>query len=140
MSLEARLETLENAVIALTEVLKASTSGAAVTAGTKANTTKPETKEEGEKAKPARASRTAKADKVPTVKDLQTAAQKFLDEAEADEDLYADRRGEIKRIADQYEIKRLTECEEKDRADIIKALADFAEENPVGGDNGDSGI
>lgn len=136
MSLEARLESLENAVIAMTEVLKASTSGTAVTAAAgkgKAD----DKKEEGEKAKPARASRSTKSTepKVPTVKELQTVAQKFLDDAEGNEDAFTERRGKIKDLCEEFKVKRLTEADEADRADIIKALNDFAEENPVEDDD-----
>lgn len=138
MSIEARLESLENAVVALTEVLKASTSGTAVTAAGKGSTKADDKKEEGEKAKPARASRSTKSTepKVPTVKELQTVAQKFLDEAEGNEDAFTDRRGKIKDLCEEFKVKRLTEADEADRADIIKALTDFAEENPVEDDQG----
>ena len=138
MSLEARIESLENAVVALTEVLKASTSGTAVTAAAgKGSTKADDKKEEGDKAKPARASRSTKSTepKVPTVKELQTVAQKFLDDAEGNEDAFTERRGKIKDLCEEFKVKRLTEADEADRADIIKALNDFAEENPVEDDD-----
>lgn len=141
MSLEARIESLENAMVALTEVLKAATSGTAITAAAgKASTAAKDDDEKGEAAKPTTRRRTtaAKDDKpkTPTVKALQDFATKFLDEAEGNEDAYGERRSQISKLCKKYDVKKLSDADEDDRQDIIDALKDFAEENPVEAEGG----
>ena len=134
MSIEAAIAELTAAVKENTEELRFLTSAARD--GATKNSARASTKPTEEADKPARSRSRSTKEKVPTVKEISEATKSFLDVDDQNE--YEDRKDIVKRIVEKFKAKKMSEIDDKNRAEAMRML-DVAKagDDPFDGEDGD---
>lgn len=134
MSIEAAIAELTAAVKENTEELRFLTSAARD--GAAKNSARTTTKPAEEAEKPTRSRSRSTKEKVPTVKEISDATKSFLDVDDQNE--YEDRKDIVKRIVEKFKAKKMSEIDDKNRAEAMRML-DVAKagDDPFDGEDGD---